>query len=305
MTCRELYEIGKKRLIAADIATADIATTAAAAEAAVEARLFLEASCGISWHDLLANGEHRITEEQIRAYLGYIAVREKRIPLQYILGEQEFMGLSFLVTPAVLIPRQDTEVLVEEVLANIGKVRRVLDLGTGSGCVLLSILNQMPDIEGTGVDISKEALGIASQNEERLMRSLTAEKRWQPVEWIENDFLDGLELHDKQYDIIVSNPPYIPTATLPGLMAEVREHEPLLALDGGMDGLDCYRQIIDRASQHLTLAGKLFFEIGHDQATAVCKLMTAAGFHDIRVKKDMGGHDRVVWGSKVIDSELK
>lgn len=289
MNYGELYEWGKARLTAAQIA-----------EGILDARLLLEAVCHTGKHDLLVHGDRAVTAEQEISYVNYIEQRETRKPLQYILGYQEFMGLNFKVTPKVLIPRQDTEILVEEVLRYRHDGQSLLDLCTGSGCILLSLLKFSNGCRGTGVDISREALAVAAENAARLELS---------AEWLEGDLFAPVV---GRYDIIVSNPPYIPTAVIAGLMEEVREYEPMEALDGEADGLAFHRRIVNHVGEYLDSGGMLFLEIGFDQGRVVSELMAAAGFREIAVVKDLAGLDRVVSGiyggykrccSKLADSE--
>ncbi len=226
------------------------------------------------------------TEDKLR---GAAAKRIKRIPLQHITGFQSFMGLEIAVNEHVLIPRQDTEVLVEEILKEGASGLRILDVCTGSGCILLGLLHYMNGCEGTGLDISADALAVARENSRRLGIAAT---------FIQSDLFDGLsEDEDKQkYDIIVSNPPYIRSDVIPTLMEEVREHEPMIALDGYEDGLYFYREIIDKCRDYIMIGGKLYFEIGYDQGAEVSGLMEEAGFKYVKVTKDLSGNDRVVSG---------
>jgi release factor glutamine methyltransferase len=215
-----------------------------------------------------------------------IEKRALRIPLQHITGVQEFMGLEFKVNEHTLIPRQDTEILVEEAMRHMCDGMRLLDMCTGSGCILLSLLKYSNECEGIGVDISENALVVARENALRLGLDATflAGNLFEPVE--------GRGL----FDMIVSNPPYIETSVIPTLMPEVREHEPLNALDGSEDGLYFYREIVDKAINYLRKGGYLFFEIGYNQGKAVSKLMCDAGFCQINIIKDYAGLDRVVMG---------
>ena len=268
-----LYRMGVERLAAAGIE-----------EAKLDARLLLEELCGTDRNDLLVHGDRPVTEQQENSYVNYIELRSRHIPLQHITGYQEFMGLRFKVTPDVLIPRQDTETLVEEVLKNLHDGMRILDLCTGSGCILLSLLRYSNDCVGVGVDLSKKALAVAEENAGSLR--LTAE-------FVQGDLFEPVT---GKFEIIVSNPPYIPSNVIPTLMEEVREHDPLMALDGKEDGLYFYREIIGQASEYLYPGGMLFLEIGCEQAGAVTELMKNAGYRDVTVCKDLAGLDRVVSG---------
>lgn len=275
MTYRECYETGRSILKAAGVSEADL-----------DARLLLEYICGTDRNELLVHGERRVSEEQEYRYRDIIKKRAKRIPLQYLTGCQEFMGLDFLVNESVLIPRQDTEILVEEVLKNLRDGFSILDMCTGSGCILLSLLHYSNDCTGVGVDLSGEALEVAAQNAERLGME---------AQWLMSDLFDQV---CGSFEIIVSNPPYIRTDVIAGLEPEVRDHEPLSALDGASDGLSFYRRITADSTAHLKGGGMLFFEIGYDQAEAVRQLMERNGFLDVRVVKDYAGLDRVVFGTK-------
>lgn len=253
-------------------------------EALLDARLLLEEVCGTDRNILLAHGDREVTKQQEECYVNYIEQRSRHIPLQHITGYQEFMGLRFQVSAAVLIPRQDTETLVEEVMRYLHDGMRILDMCTGSGCILLSLLRYSNDCAGTGCDLSEKALAIAREN--ALHLGLEAE-------FIQSDLFEKVE---GKYEIIVSNPPYIRSGDIPNLMEEVREHDPLIALDGGEDGLHFYREIIARAGDYLYSGGMLFFEIGCDQGQAVSELMKETGYQEVTVCKDLAGLDRVVYG---------
>lgn len=285
MTYGEVFDEGKKRLTAAGIE-----------EAVLDARLLLEHVCGTDRNTLLAHGDRLVTEEDRLRYQELIKQRASRIPLQQLTGVQYFMGLDFLVNEHVLIPRQDTEFLVEEVLKNLHDGMRVLDLCTGTGCILISLLRYTNDCQGLGVDISPEALAVARMNARRLLtekgESAESERRGH-LQFLESDLYERVE---GIFDMIVSNPPYIPTEVINTLMSEVREHEPRLALDGSEDGLLFYRRIIEGSRMHLKGGGMLFFEIGYDQGAAVRELMEQAGFLEVQVTKDYAGLDRVVSG---------
>ena len=268
-----LYRMGVERLAAAGIE-----------EAKLDARLLLEELCGTDRNDLLVHGDRPVTEQQENSYVNYIELRSRHIPLQHITGYQEFMGLRFKVTPDVLIPRQDTETLVEEVLKNLHDGMRILDLCTGSGCILLSLLRYSNDCVGVGADLSRKALAVAEENAGTLGLS---------AEFVQGNLFEPVT---GKFEIIVSNPPYIPSNVIPTLMEEVREHDPLMALDGKEDGLYFYREITGKASEYLYPGGMLFLEIGCEQAGAVTELMKNAGYRDVTVCKDLAGHDRVVSG---------
>ncbi|MDY3658184.1 MAG: peptide chain release factor N(5)-glutamine methyltransferase [Lachnospiraceae bacterium] len=281
MTYRECYEQGCRTLQAAGIE-----------EAALDARLLLEAVCGTDRNDLLVHGEQQVAPEAEEKYLNWIRQRAEHIPLQQLTGEQGFMGLTFNVNEHVLIPRQDTEILVEEVLKELHDGMRVLDMCTGSGCILLSLLHYSNDCEGLGVDLSAEALEVAGRN---VLKVLTPEKA-EHAHFLQSDLFEKVE---GKFEIIVSNPPYIASAEVEKLMPEVRDHEPRMALDGTEDGLYFYRRIIEEAGKHLVSSGMLFFEIGYDQGQAVSELMRTEGYCEVQVVQDYAGLDRVVLGTYV------
>lgn len=281
MTYRECYEQGCRTLQAAGIE-----------EAALDARLLLETVCGTDRNDLLVHGEQPVSPEAEEKYLNWIRQRAEHIPLQQLTGEQDFMGLTFSVNEHVLIPRQDTEILVEEVLKELHDGMRVLDMCTGSGCILLSLLHYSNDCEGLGVDLSAEALEVAGRN---VLKVLTPEKA-EHAHFLQSNLFEKVE---GKFEIIVSNPPYIASAEVEKLMPEVRDHEPRMALDGTEDGLYFYRRIIEEAGKHLVSSGMLFFEIGYDQGQAVSELMRTEGYCDVQVVQDYAGLDRVVFGTYV------
>ena len=279
MNYRECFEKGKGALADSGIE-----------EAALDARLLLEHICGTDRNTLLVHGDRTVSPEEEKQYLDAVERRSRRIPLQQITGQQEFMGLPFWVNSNVLIPRQDTEVLVEEVLKHTHDGMRILDMCTGSGCILISILHYSNDCEGLGVDISSPALEVAEENAERLLSGRTGVS----ARFLQSDLFEAV---DGKYDILVSNPPYIRSAVVDTLMPEVKDYEPRIALDGEEDGLVFYRRILSDCKKNLKKGGMLFFEIGYDQAEAVKGMMEQAGFLEVTVKKDFGGLDRVVFGT--------
>ncbi len=283
MTYRELYEYGKSRLSEAGIA-----------EAGLDARLLLEYVCHADRNELILYADRERTSMEEQFYRMVIEKRASRIPLQHITGEQEFMGLPFQVNEHVLIPRQDTEILVEEAMRHLGDGMRILDLCTGSGCILLSLLKYSNECEGVGIDISEEALKTARENAEKLGLDAVflAGDLFGPLA----DFVSE-RTPDRLFDMVVSNPPYIETAVIDTLMPEVRDHEPFCALDGGADGLQFYRRILAEAPAHMRRGAVLLFEIGCGQGEAVARLMQEAGFVQVEVLQDYAGLDRVVCGS--------
>lgn len=273
MNYTEAFLMGMQKLKEAEIG-----------EAQLDARLLLEEVCGTDHNTLLCHGDREVSEAEEEQYRRALEQRAVHVPLQHLLGYQDFMGLRFQVNEHVLIPRQDTEILVEEAMRYLHDGMRILDLCTGSGCILLSLLHYSNDCEGTGVDISKEALQVAALNAELL--------------GIKADFLKS-DLYEKvtgKFDLLVSNPPYIERKVIPTLMEEVREYDPYIALDGGEDGLDFYRRIIGGAQDYLKRGGQILMEIGSGQAKAVSELLREAGFKEIDVCRDFAGLDRVVSG---------
>ena len=260
------------------------------ADAEIDAWYLLEYVTGISRTSYYGDPFRHITEEEAEQYWQYIEKRAQRIPLQHITGRQEFMGYEFLVNEHVLIPRQDTESLVEEALKVLKPHMRVLDMCTGSGCILISLLKyalerkHISGLEAVGADISEDALEVAKKNGRRLEV---------PVTWIQSNLFENVS---ENFDLIVSNPPYIRTEVIQGLEDEVKLHDPWIALDGHEDGLYFYRRIVNESISHLNNGAWLMFEIGYDQAEDVSKLMENAGFCNVYVKKDLAGLDRVVCG---------
>lgn len=258
------------------------------------------------------------TWSAIRLYQEMIEQRRGRIPLQQILGVQEFMGLEFYVNRHVLIPRQDTETLVELVLKEHRAGDSLLDLCSGSGCIAISLALKGQFTSVTATDISGEALEVAKRNAEKLLGAVKAEKaaseaaepgiigqeREEPEKeglvfrLCQGDLFEALPRtasgDTPRYDIITANPPYIPTDIIPTLEPEVRDHEPVLALDGTRDGVYYYRRIAQAAGAYLTDRGRIYVEIGHDQGTQVSEILRDQGYQHIRVIKDLAGNDRVV-----------
>lgn len=231
--------------------------------------------------DYFLRADQKISQEEANRMLELTKLRMTHKPLQYILGTQEFMGLEFVVNESVLIPRQDTEILVEEAL-KISKGKSVLDICTGSGCIIVSIAKLGDTVRNDAVDISPEALLVARENAKR-------NEAW--VTFYQSDMLAKIT---DQYDIIVSNPPYIPTDVCETLMPEVRDYEPRLALDGTEDGLEFYRILARDCKQHLKKDGTVLFEIGCEQAEDVSKILCENGYYNIMVIKDYAHLDRVV-----------
>lgn len=250
-------------------------------EASYDAKFLFYYVTGLKQTDLLFDGHLAMSEEQQEQLEKLAMRRAEHEPLQYITGVQDFMGMEFKVTPAVLIPRQDTERLVEEALPYCSG-KTVLDMCTGSGCIAVSISKLCENSNVTAVDISEEALQVATENASRLEAT---------VRFVQSNLFQNIK---EKYDVIISNPPYIASAEVDKLMPEVREHEPRLALDGTEDGLKFYREIIKEAPRYLQNDGMVLFEIGYDQAEAVTDLLKTEGFGSVFVRKDYAGLDRVV-----------
>lgn len=275
LTLQQIYREGKETLERAGIA-----------EAELDAWYLLEYVTGISRASYYGDPGRVVSEEDLCRYRECIEKRAGHIPLQHITGEQEFMGLSFRVNDQVLIPRQDTETLVEEALKYAMPGMRVLDLCTGSGCILISLLHFCPGLTGVGSDISAEALKMARTNGQRLH----VEDR---AQWLCGDLFEKVT---GAFDLIVSNPPYIRSAEIEELQEEVRLYDPRIALDGAEDGLLFYRRIIEESKSYLKNGGRLLFEIGCDQGRDVAELLENAGYTEVSVKKDLAGLDRVAAG---------
>lgn len=250
-------------------------------DADIDAWYLLSYVTGLDRAAFFLHGEEPMAEPDMIRYCDLVTKRGERIPLQHLTGEQEFMGLDFHVNEHVLIPRQDTECLVERVLPYVDG-KRVLDVCTGSGCIAIAIAKLGKPFIVHGVDISEEALAVARQNATELNAS---------VELFAGDLMTKM---DGQYDVIVSNPPYIPPSVIEGLMPEVRLHEPMLALDGGQDGLEFYRRIVGQAVTRLAPNGRLFLEIGCEQAAAVAEILQKQGYREVQVFQDLAGKDRIV-----------
>ena len=255
------------------------------ADAKTDAWLLLEYAAHITKSGYFMHMHEVIPEEDAALYMKLIERRAARIPLQYLTGEAWCYGNRFLVNHHVLIPRQDTEILIEEAARRLHAGMRVLDLCTGSGCILISLLKQTM-ISGTGSDLSAEALAVAKKN---------AELHHVHAEWIRSDLFQEIE---GKYDMIVSNPPYIPADDIPLLDPEVRDHEPHMALEGGTDGLDFYRRITEASGNYLKEKGWLCVEIGYDEGSAVKEMFETNGYSEVSVIQDYAGLDRVVCGMK-------
>lgn len=285
-TLRELIRDGEKRLLENEIENSTM-----------EARVLLEYICDLNWAQYLLQADTEADPQEERRYMEAVERRCGHYPLQYILGTAGFMGLEFMVNESVLIPRQDTETLVETVLekADISG-GTVLDMCTGSGCILISLMALGHFDKGTGVDISGEALRTARMNGLFNRPAWLKDGRTEDsLEWIQSDLFSEVT---GVFDVIVSNPPYIPGDVIDTLMPEVRNFEPRLALEGANRGLAFYRKITDRAVNYLKPSGWLFFEIGCEQAADVSRMMDEKGFREIHTVRDLAGLDRVVCGRR-------
>lgn len=286
---KTLAQTGQLRALVRE--AAERLSRAGIGEAHLDARLLLEYAAGVTAQEYLMDPFRELPEEKVRAYREAVGKRAMRIPLQHITGVQEFMGYPFRVNAHVLIPRQDTETLVECALEKLEPGMHVLDLCTGSGCIAASLyligrekgkVSQESRFDAS--DISEEALATAREN----CQALGAD-----VRLIRSDLFGRTE---GPYDMIVSNPPYIRRDVIEGLQEEVRLHDPYIALDGHEDGLYFYRKIAAQAGRHLRRGGWLLLETGHDQREDVSRLLAQAGFACVQAKKDLAGLDRVLMG---------
>ena len=301
MTIREVLTNIRKRLQNAGIEDFEY-----------ESWVFLDWKLHIDRAEFYMNPNGEVKEELLEELERVLKQREQRVPLQYLMGECEFMGYDFYVDERVLIPRQDTECLVELAVDSIRKKAvetrqkqnlseadysgdnrkpeqkstkvKVLDLCTGSGCIGISVAKLCPDSEVTLADISEGALSVAKKNAQNLEADVTL---------IKGNLFENIE---DRFDYILSNPPYIPSEVIEGLMPEVKEHEPRLALDGEADGLSFYRKIINEAPDYLNTDGRIYFEIGAEQGEDLTRLMNERGFSEVKVHKDLAGLDRIVTG---------
>ena len=292
-TYKELLEEGYQILNSAGIE-----------EARLDAWLLLEFAADIKRAWYYAHMDETAETAVAERYRQLCEKRAQHIPLQHLTGQAYFMGYEFYVDDRVLVPRQDTETLVEEAISHLRELPapKILDMCTGSGCILLSLLMELPQASGTGVDVSADALEVAKEN----TRRLGLEKR---AELVQSDLFsaDYFEKNSRkkcmEYDMLISNPPYIRTADIDGLMDEVRLHDPRLALDGKADGLYFYEKITEQAGKYLKPGGWLIYEIGCDQGKDVAEIMKKKGFIQIEVKKDLAGLDRIVEGRMLTQEE--
>ncbi len=257
----------------------------------IDARLLLEAAAGARRADILADPHRPITPDQAAALDVMLSRRAAREPVSHIIGRKGFWTIELKVTAHVLTPRPDTEVVVDMILKAFTEDQpfRLLDLGTGSGAILLAVLAERPLATGVGVDISPEALAVAEENAALL--KLDARAAFLHANWTDGQV-------DEAFDAVAANPPYIASEAIAGLEPEVRDHEPRSALDGGPDGMDAYRWLAPEVLRVLKPGGLFATEIGSDQSVAVQALFKAAGAEGVRTLKDLANRDRVVTGSK-------
>ena len=259
----------------------------------IDARLLVEAAAEATRADIIAEPHRVLTDAQEATLEDYLSRRERREPVSHILGRRGFWKIMLRVTPDVLTPRPDTETIVELALRDLpeGRAFSVLDLGVGSGAILLAILAERPAGKGLGVDVSEEALAVARDNAASLGLG-------RQVALLRGDWTAGLA--EASFDLVVSNPPYIPTGDIETLDPEVRDHEPRLALDGGSDGLDAYRTLAPEILRVLKPGARFLVEIGFDQSPAVEALFRAAGAVDVATHRDLADRDRVVAGRRPV-----
>lgn len=279
-TLLQAWTAARKRLAAAGVD-----------QPAIDSRLLLEAAADATRAEIVTDPYRSVTLGQRATLDAYLQRRERREPISHILGRKAFWKIMVGVTPDVLTPRADTEVIVDLALQLFPEDRtfNLLDLGTGSGAILLAILAERPLGQGLGVDVSVEALAVAREN----AANLDLDRR---VALLRGDWTAGLG--DETFDLVVSNPPYIRSGEIETLDPEVRDHEPRLALDGGPDGLAAFRTLAPEIVRVLRPGGRALVEIGHDQATAVEALFRDAGFEAVNTTKDLANRDRVVSGRK-------
>jgi release factor glutamine methyltransferase len=278
-------------LVKAWTAAKDRLKAAGIDQPSIDARLMLEVAADVSRTEIVTDPYRELSAEQEATLEDYLSRRARREPVSHIIGRKGFWKILLQVNKNVLTPRPETEVIVDEVLKAFPEAMHfnMLDLGVGSGTILLAVLAERPAAKGLGVDASDEALAVARDNAASLDLNTRAA-------FLHGDWTAGLG--DATFDLVVSNPPYIPTADIDTLEPEVRDHEPRLALDGGADGLDAYRLLAPEILRVLKPGGMFAVEIGFDQSKAVEALFRQAGGQEVRTVKDLSTHDRVVTGVK-------
>jgi release factor glutamine methyltransferase len=257
--------------------------------AALDAKLLVQHALSLTAEDMVRDAMRPLTPEEITACDVLIARRAQHEPVSHILGQRAFWKDMFIVTPDVLTPRPDSETMLEALCAHRPEKSapyRLLDLGTGSGCLLLSALREYPNAHGTGLDISPAALAVAQRNAEALALAPR-------VQFLQSDWLAQLD-RDTRFDMVLMNPPYIPTRDIATLAPDVRNHEPMLALDGGADGLDCYRKIFSQFPLYLSPHALILIEVGVHQAQDVAELGRTNGMKLIEIRRDLAQIDRIV-----------
>lgn len=285
-TLRQLLKEGEQRLLESGIENSTM-----------EARYLLQYICSFNWAQYLMQADTEADPQEEYRFWKAVEQRCGHYPLQYIIGSAGFMGMEFMVNDHVLIPRLDTEILVETVLEKADIAGgRILDMCTGSGCILISLMSKGNYAQGMGVDLSEKALDVARLN------GIFNRDYWirdgrerESLQWIQGDLFEHVE---GTFDVIVSNPPYIPAEVIETLMPEVKDHEPRMALEGADGGLEFYKKITEQSISYLSPEGWLFYEIGCEQADAVTEILKNHGFKDIHVVKDLAGLDRVVYGKR-------
>lgn len=255
---------------------------------ALDARLLIAHTLGCDRAQLVADANRTLSNDEVAKIDALIERRSQREPVSRIVGEREFWGLPFSLNEATLDPRADSETIIEVALKLMpSPPARILDIGTGTGCLLLALLHEYKNATGVGVDISPRAVEMAAQNAEQLNLAGKAK-------FIVNDGLNGV---NEKFDLIVSNPPYIETSVIPSLMPEVKDFDPVAALDGGKTGLDFYQRLIPQLAQHLNAQGLAVFEVGQGQADSVCEIFKSAGLTNVAKHKDLSGIERCVSGN--------
>ncbi len=252
----------------------------------IDAEILLMTALNFTKTELFTKDNYILTKDETDKYKNFLNKRKNFMPVQYIIEKCEFMGLEFRVNPSTLIPRNDTEILVEYAINYIkeNNCKTVLDIGTGSGAIAVSVAYYCPDIKAVAVDISEKALNTAKEN----AKINNVSER---IDFIKSDIFENIT---EKYDIIISNPPYIQSDIIKTLIPQVKDYEPLSALDGGKDGLYFYKKIISECKNYINKNGALLFEIGYNQSFEVSELLSEKGFGEIKTTKDYAGLDRVV-----------
>lgn len=260
-------------------------------DAQIDANMLLEQILQMDKVNIIINGNKEITEHKYISYMRLINIRAKGKPLQYITGYQEFMGLPFKVNNNVLIPRQDTEILVLEAIKCIkeNNITNILEIGSGSGCIPISICNECENVRATSVDISIEAISVAKQN-------AVTNKVDDRISFIQSNLFEKVD-NINNFELFISNPPYIKRNEIVSLMREVKDYEPIGALDGGEDGLYFYKQISKKVKELTNEKSYIFYEVGHDQSEEVKEILEYYGYTNINISKDLAGINRVVSGT--------